>query len=191
MAAEELGRLAYLVALGSVVIFYFLVSHRQPAGRTLRHVLLWGLIFTGVIAAWALWPDIRDAVLPRQSAREGRLVVPLAPDGHYYLNAEVNGARLRFMIDTGATGIVLDADDAARAGFDPDTLDYAGRAATANGTVRIARVRIDRFRVGPITDRGVPAAVSAGDMPASLLGMGYLARFRSVEIGGGRMILTR
>lgn len=191
MAAEDLGRLFYLVALGSVVIFYFLVSHRQPAGRTLRHILLWGLIFLGLIAGWALWPAVREAVAPRQSAEEGRLVLPRAADGHYYLTAEVNGAPLRFMIDTGATGIVLAAADAARAGIDPATLDYRRRAVTANGRVRIAPVRLDRLSIGPILDRDVEAAVSEGMMPASLLGMGYLSRFRSVEIRRGRMILAR
>ena len=191
MSGDETARLAYLVLLGAVVVSYFWISHRPAPGRALRHVLLWGLIFAGLVAAWGLWPTLRQSVAPVQEAGSGRIVLPRATDGHYYLEAEVNGATVRFVVDTGASGIVLTAEDASRAGLAPGTLSFSRAAETANGRVRIAPVRLDSVAIGPIRDRDVPAAVSAGEMPGSLLGIDYLSRFRSVEMSGGRMILTR
>ena len=103
----------------------------------------------------------------------------------------MNGAFIDFVVDTGATDIVLSERDARRAGFTPSELDYIGRAQTANGEVRIAPVRIDRFAVGGIEDVGVRAVVNEGDLDGSLLGMSYLQRFSSGEISGGRLVLTR
>ncbi len=95
------------------------------------------------------------------------------------------------MVDTGASEVVLSARDARKAGFDPDTLAYLGRAYTANGEVRTARVRADRLNLGGIEDRNVPLWVNEGDLDKSLLGMGYLQRWSSVEIRDGKLILTR
>ncbi|MEO0752401.1 MAG: TIGR02281 family clan AA aspartic protease, partial [Pseudomonadota bacterium] len=125
------------------------------------------------------------------TAEAGQIALPRAPDGHYYLVADVNGASVEFVVDTGATDIVLSEADARRAGFDPATLDYFGRAQTANGEVRIAPVVIERFAVGPLEDARVRAVVNEGALDASLLGMSYLQRFESVEISGGQLVLTR
>ena len=103
----------------------------------------------------------------------------------------VNGAQTRFMIDTGATDVVLDHDAAQAAGIDLGGLRYLGSASTANGTVRIAPVMLDSVTLGPVTDEGVRAWVSEGEMPISLLGMTYLQNFAKIEIEDGSMILTR
>jgi aspartyl protease family protein len=95
------------------------------------------------------------------------------------------------VVDTGATDIVLTKEDAARAGLDPDSLRYLGRAGTANGEVRTAYVRLNDVRLGDITDRDVAAVVNGGQMDQSLLGMGYLQRWGRIEIAGGELILTR
>jgi aspartyl protease family protein len=95
------------------------------------------------------------------------------------------------VVDTGATEMVLSQDDALRVGIDPDRLIYSGVAATANGTVRTARVRLNEVALGPITDRNVAVYVNEGPMQGSLLGMGYLQRYDRLEIADGRLILER
>ena len=189
----DYGRLTYLIVLGCAVVFWFMAINRNSMNKVLQQAMIWGFLFIGVIAAYGLWEDVRQTSLPRQmvTAEAGQIELPRAPDGHYYLVADVNGAMVEFVVDTGATDIVLSEADARRAGFDPVNLDYIGRAQTANGMVRIAPVRIDRFAVGPLEDTGVTAVVNEGELDGSLLGMSYLQRFDSVEISGGRLVLTR
>ncbi|MEM6589046.1 MAG: TIGR02281 family clan AA aspartic protease [Pseudomonadota bacterium] len=189
----DLGRLTYLIVLGCAVVFWFFAVNRGSMNKVLQQALIWGFLFIGIIAAYGLWEDVRQTSVPRQlvSAEARQIELPRAADGHYYLVADVNGATVEFVVDTGATDIVLSQADAVRAGFDPGDLNYVGRALTANGEVRIAPVRIDSFAVGPLEDTGVRAVVNEGDLDGSLLGMSYLQRFRSMEISGGRLVLTR
>ena len=117
----------------------------------------------------------------------GRIELPRAPDGHYYATLEVNGTPLRFVIDTGATSMVISQADAVRAGLRRDDLLFFSEAMTANGTVRTAPVSLDTVAIGPFVDRDVRAYVNGGEMDESLLGMSYLDRFDRLEITGGTM----
>lgn len=192
MESFDFPRLVYLSILGSVLVLWFVVQGRESLGKLLQHAAAWALIFLGAIAVVGLWQDIRQTVRPTQSVvSEGRVELPRAPDGHYYVTAEVNGATIRFVVDTGASQIVLSRRDARRAGIDTGALIYTGRAQTANGTVRTAPVRLDRLAIGGFEDRDVRAVVNEGAMDGSLLGMEYLRRFSSVEIAGERLVLTR
>ena len=192
MESFDFPRLVYLSILGSVLVLWFVVQGRQSMGKLLQYAAAWALIFLGAIAAVGLWQDIRQTVRPTQSVvSDSRVELPRAPDGHYYVTPEVNGTPLRFVVDTGASQIVLSRRDAARAGIDTESLVYTGRAQTANGTVRTAPVRLDRVSIGPIADRDVRAVVNEGAMEGSLLGMDYLRRFSSVEITGDKLVLKR
>ncbi len=121
----------------------------------------------------------------------GRIEVPRSVDGHYYLTVSVNGKPIRFVVDTGATDIVLTRSDAKRAGISENDLKFVGSASTANGVVRTAPVRLDSFAIGPIEDHRVRAWVNEGDLDTSLLGMTYLQRFETVSFSGGKLILQR
>lgn len=193
MSSMDTGNLIYLVVLLAAVVFWFFASNRDGLGKVTQQALIWGLIFVGVIAAYGLWGDIRQTVMPQQMVFDGgdRIEVPRSPDGHYYLTLEVNGTPTRFVVDTGATSIVLMQKDAMAAGIDPDSLIYAGTAMTANGPVRTAQVVLDEIRLGDILDHRVRASVNKGAMPESLLGMAYLQRFERLEISSGTLILER
>ena len=104
---------------------------------------------------------------------------------------QVNGTPVQFVVDTGATDIVLSQKDAERVGIETDSLPYLGTANTANGRVQTARVRLEEVALGDIRDTNVAAVVNGGEMQGSLLGMAYLNRFAEVTFGGGKMILTR
>jgi aspartyl protease family protein len=193
MDSNDIPRLAYLVLLGVAVGGWLIAEGRASLGRTLRAALAWGLIFLGVIAGYGLWSDVRTDLVPRQSvlADGGRIEVPRGFDGHYYLTLGMNGTPVRFVVDTGASDIVLTREDAARVGLDPSALIYSGVAMTANGQVRTARARVNEVSLGPITDRDVAVSVNEGEMPGSLLGMAYLQRFDRIEISDGTLILER
>lgn len=193
MSAMDYGNLAYLVLLGAVVVFWFVVQNRQSLNRTLQQGAVWGLIFLGVIAAVGLWGDIRQTVQPQQlvMSEAGRIEVPRGPDGHYYLTLEINDAPVRFVVDTGATSMVLTRKDAARVGLNEEDVIFYSEAMTANGLVRTAPVRLADVALGPFHDRDVRAFVNEGEMSKSLLGMEYLNRFARLEINNGRLILER
>jgi len=192
MTGDDIARFAYLGLLGLAIAGGMLVQYRGRMGEMARNAALWGLIFLGVIAAVGLWSDIRDTVAPRQAVIDATTVeVPRGRDGHYYLTLEVNDVPVIFVVDTGATDIVLSQRDARSVGLDPDDLAYLGTAQTANGIVRTAPVRLDRVTLGDIEDRNLRAVVNEGQIDASLLGMGYLGLFSRIEIADGRLILTR
>ncbi|WP_370049504.1 MULTISPECIES: retropepsin-like aspartic protease family protein [Salipiger] len=193
MTGHEYGRLAYLGLLALALVLWFFFRDRTRLGLKLRYLGVWALILLGAIAAVGLWGDIRQTVMPQQAvfAEDGRVELPRAPDGHYYVSLDLNGVPTRFVIDTGATGMVLSRNDAERAGLTPDQLIFRGQANTANGMVRTAPVRLESVGLGPFTDRNVRAYVNEGEMRTSLLGMSYLQRFDRLEISNGRLILER
>ncbi len=113
------------------------------------------------MAGYGLWQDIRSDITPSQMVTtDGTLELPRAEDGHFYATLEVDGQPLRMMVDTGATNMVLSNADADRLGINPDELMFLGEAQTANGTVRTARVTLDRVDFGPFSDQSVSAWVT-------------------------------
>ena len=193
MTEFQTGNLIYLVVLGSALLAMFIINNRQGIGATLRQMISWALIFLAVLAGYGLWEDVKRTVVPTQSVIEAsdQIVVPRSSDGHFYLTLDINNSPVRFMVDTGATDMVLTRKDAAKAGLDPDNLAYYGRARTANGEVRTAPITLDSVALGPFTDRNIQASVNDGEMDGSLLGMRYLDRWSRIEIGNGDLILTR
>ncbi len=193
MTSDNIGQLVYLIVLLAAVGSWVFVQNRQSWGKTAQQLAIWALIFLGVIAAYGLWSDIRSTVMPQQSvlSETGQISVPRAQDGHYYLTLTVNGEPVDFLVDTGASQMVLNADAARRVGIETDNLAFLGRAMTANGEVRTARVKLDSVVLGPVTDRNVAAWVNQGELEQSLLGMGYLQRFSGFEISNNTLILTR
>lgn len=192
MDTEDTGRLIYLVLLGSVIAGYFLISNRARIGEVARQAALWGFIFVGVIVAYGLWSDVSKTVLPRQSAFEnGRIEVPVRTDGHFHLTLHVGDVPVEFIVDTGASSVVLTQRDAERVGIDTDALIFGGRASTANGEVRTARVTLENVRLGELDEGRLRAFVNEGDLDSSLLGMSYLRRFGRVEITPDALVLER
>ena len=191
MNEDEYGRLIYLVLLGSVIAGYFLVANRDRLGEAARGAVLWVFIFLGVAVTYGLWNDISQTILPRQSVSlsEGRIEAPRHNDGHFYLTLTLDGTPVEFVVDTGATDVVLTKQDAVRIGIDVENLAYTGRASTANGEVRTARARIEDVAIGAFEDSAMRVWVNEGEMDTSLLGMSYLQRFETVQISGNKLVL--
>lgn len=183
-----------IIALGFLAILTISFVGSLLSNTThLRNAVMWVLIGVGGIAAAGLWGDISRDFTPRQSAvfDGARIEVPQGLNGHYSLTLKVNGVDVDFLVDTGATQVVLTREDAARVGLDPEKLAFINTAFTANGEVRTAPVRLDTMELGDIRDTRVRASVTEGEMNGSLLGMTYLSRFESIEIRRGLLVLTR
>ena len=194
MSGDLLASLGYLALLLLALGGAYLASHRQSVGKSLQMALVWGMIFMGCMAIYGLWGDIsRDygrKSLPI-TQQDGAIALPRASDGHYYVTANVNGTEIEFLVDTGASDIVLSRLDAARIGFDLDRLAFLGSARTANGVVPIAYGRLKTIRLGHHLDQAVSVSINGGEMDKSLLGMSYLGRFGRIEMTQDQLILRR
>ncbi|MBM1174025.1 TIGR02281 family clan AA aspartic protease [Microvirga arabica] len=121
---------------------------------------------------------------------EGEVVAARRMDGSFLVQGEVNGRETRFIFDTGASTVVLRAENAAALGFNPETLNYSVPVSTANGAALAAPVIIESLTVGSITERNVRALIArTGVLHANLLGMSFLERLGSYEVRGNRLIL--
>jgi aspartyl protease family protein len=120
--------------------------------------------------------------------------VVIAPDrqGHFRVEARVDGRRLDFMIDTGASVIALTARDAARIGVRPRRDDFKATVKTANGSVKAAPTQLSSVEVDGITVRGVPALVLPEEaLSENLLGLSFLSRLRRFEYARGKLVLEQ
>ena len=108
-------------------------------------------------------------------------------DRHFYATASVNGHDVRFLVDTGASGLVLTRADALRAGIGAG--DYDALAMGAGGPVKLMPATLDRVALGPFATHHVDAYVAEAGLPVSLLGQSYLRRLGSVTMKGDQMIL--
>lgn len=116
-------------------------------------------------------------------------VVAADPSGHYLIEAMVNGAPVTFLVDTGASDVVLTMSDARRVGLPPQTLAFTERYATANGEVRGAPVTLRELRIGQLRLYDVAASVNEAPLGVSLLGMSFLEQLSGYEVQRGRLIL--
>ena len=189
---DTVARVVYLVLLLCFLLGFF-AWRRGQVGRRLRDLLVWVLIFAMVIIAYGFRDVLRAQLFPAAMVQVSGDTIELrrGSDGHFHATLEVNGEPVRFMVDTGASGIVLSRRDAEKVGLDPDALAFLGTAQTANGRVATAGVRLGLVRLGTFTDTGVPASVTEGGLETSLLGMEYLDRFANIAIAGDVMTLTR
>jgi aspartyl protease family protein len=121
---------------------------------------------------------------------EGEVVAARRTDGSFLVKGKVNGHEASFIFDTGASTVVLRAENAAALGFKPESLNYSIPVATANGSALAAPVLLESLTVGPITERNVRALIArSGVLHANLLGMTFLERLGSYEVRGNRLIL--
>jgi aspartyl protease family protein len=119
----------------------------------------------------------------------GPATIAKSSDGHYWADGQVNGAPVRFLVDTGATAVALTPDDARRLGFTPANLNYASRVVTAAGQTRAAPVRLASVTVAGARLENVDALVIEHGLDTSLLGMTYLGRLASFQATRQALIL--
>jgi aspartyl protease family protein len=136
-------------------------------------------------------PQSQPAVpVPRLSAPVSNTIVYTANErGHVVLDAAVDGAPVRMLVDTGASLVTLTPVDARAAGIDPAGLVFSARVSTANGTARMAPVNLREVRIGQLSIYDVPAAVIE-NLNVSLLGMSFLGRLQGYEMRDGKLTIS-
>lgn len=160
------------------------------AGLGLSGALLGATASGGTLAGGitSFVPFLAPLFVGHESDRPGHVIrITADPRGHYVVNGTADGVPLQFMIDSGATNIVLTKSDARKLNVGPLRFDIT--TSTANGAVQSAAVTISTLTVGSHTATGVSALVNGGELDQSLLGMSWLSQFRSIEIKNGVMTL--
>ncbi len=122
------------------------------------------------------------------SGRETR--IRMAPDGHFWITAEVGDVPLRFLVDTGATLTAIAPKAAAEAGIEPQPLRPPVMLNTANGATTAQLATIEELRVGNVTARNLDAVIAPGIGNVNVLGMNFLSRLASWRVEGRTLILV-
>lgn len=172
-------------------------AFRARPGTALRYAGIWLALGTVVFAGYSLRHEFESLanrmageLLPGYAARQGEAVILTAGEGgHFRVRARVNGRLIPFLVDTGATDVVLSPRDAERVGFNLGDLAFTRQYRTANGTVMGAPVTLDSISFGGLEVQNVRASVNGAALGTSLLGMSFLSRLRSFKVEQGQMIL--
>ena len=128
------------------------------------------------------------------SPSAGRRSHTIARDqrGHFTTDGRVEGRRIDFMVDTGASVIALTESSAARVGIRPSRSDFNAPVSTANGVVKAARARLESVDIGGLEVRDVQAMILPDDvLSENLLGLSYLSRLKRFEFAGGKLVLEQ
>ena len=198
-AVTQPDQMMWLVYLLFVIVLIFSGSgmiRRMHGAQMARDAMIWLAIIVVLVLGYSFCNDLQysrlgAALIPSriQKTADGGLSINMAQDGHFHMEAEVNGVRMNFMVDTGASDIVLSPRDAKNAGFPIETLNYSRTYHTANGTGSGAPIIIKTMRVGPFMLTDIPASVNAAAMDTSLLGMAFLKQFREYHVNGDTLTL--
>jgi aspartyl protease family protein len=198
LSTNEFGSLAYQVALLVFLGAAVLTMFRERFSQALTAALLWvmvGLVLVVVYSYRFELHAVADRVLvvlvPGHVVSHGRTVeIGRANDGDFGVRAQINGARVQMVLDTGASSVVLTRDDAKAAGLPLEVLNYTVNIDTANGRAKAAPVTLDRVTIGGLEERSIEALVAQpGQLKISLLGMSFLNRLQSWQVSGDRLTL--
>jgi aspartyl protease family protein len=191
-------------AIGAAIILWLVLSGARRAGsqgvaRVIGGAAFWALLMFGLTGVYAYrfeLSDFADRVIEEltpgdtQVGRGGEVIVKRRLGGEFVVAARINDVEIPLIFDTGASALVLRAEDAAKVGIDAAGLDFVIGVVTANGSAMAAPARIDRVAVGPIVVRNVRALVARpGALAESLLGMSFLERLQSYSVERGRLVL--
>ncbi|MDB2415021.1 TIGR02281 family clan AA aspartic protease [Rickettsiales bacterium] len=181
--------LILLVFIGSSLVVHL----RSNPGTTLRNISIWMVILFTIILAYSFRHDAKNVknrivgeLFPSSAIKnnDGSISFRKAADGHYYIKSKINNSEILFMVDTGASDVVLSKKDAVKLGIDVSRLNYTKVYNTANGITYGAPVTINQIEVGDIFLTNVQASVNKAEMDKSLLGMSFLQRLSGYEVRG-------
>jgi aspartyl protease family protein len=149
---------------------------------------------TATAAARASTPVQQTAVETMQDTAPAGRRLSIARDGrgHFRIDGRIDGQRIGFMVDTGASVIALNETSAARIGVHPARSDYTALVTTANGKIKAARTRLAMVDVGGLVARDVDAMVLPDEaLSENLLGLSFLSKLKRFEYANGRMVLEQ
>jgi aspartyl protease family protein len=137
-------------------------------------------------------PQNTSAAQDTAQAGSRSLSIPRDPRGHFLTDGRIDGQRIDFMVDTGASVIALNEKSAARFGLRPTPADYKMTVSTANGTIKAAPTRLAMVEIGGLIVRDVDAMVLPDEaLSENLLGLSFLSKLKRFEYANGKMVLEQ
>lgn len=184
--------LGVLVLVGSA-----LAVRRVPIAQGLKMFVAWVLIFGAAFVVFTLKDEFlalgnRVLVETRGGVEQtapGEIRIRQASDGHFWVDARVNGETVRFLVDSGATTTSISRDTARRAGIEPRR-GFRAAVQTANGIVLVDRGTAETLAVGPIERREVAVHISDAFGDMNVIGMNFLSSLSSWSVEGRTLVLT-
>lgn len=194
---DDVGNLVYLMIL-IVLVGSSLIAHRLPLGQMLKMAIAWLCIFAAIFIIFtyrvefkSIFNRVRGELFAGTAvSQSGSVRVIKSPDGHFWIDAKVNGQTVRFMVDSGATTTSMAMESARISGVDMNNVDFPVIVSTANGAAEMQRGRIALLMIGSIERRDFPVLVSESLGDVNLLGMNFLSSLRGWRIEGDVLILT-
>ncbi|MFT6331894.1 MAG: aspartyl protease family protein [Lentimonas sp.] len=199
MSFDQTPQFIYLAILLVFIASSLFFNKRIKASKMLAQLAIWVIIILVILGLYSFrfeFINLKNRIIgelfPSKVARigDGKIAINMSKNGHFYINILVNGNKVRFMVDTGASDIVLNYSDAKKSGIDFKEISSFRKYQTANGLVMKGVTTIREMSVGEIKFNDFTVAISNKDMGTSLLGMSFLNKFSKYEFYQDRLILS-
>lgn len=190
-SADSKANLIYFVILAATLIIS--TNRSNLSGSImLRYALLWLMIATVLVLGYSFKNQIIGVLIPNrpQTQNDGSFIIGKRQDKHFHIEVAMNNRKLDCLIDTGASSIVIDLEDANLIGIDTSELNFNLPSETANGLIYSARAIVKDVRIGDMELHDLPISVNKARMNSCLLGMSFLSTLKKVSIEGDKMILS-
>ena len=197
--SDDTVNFIYLVLLLILLANGVLFNSKIKKSEVLKQLFLWLIIALVIIVIYSFrfeFIGIKNRIAGElfpgkaQSLGNNQISINISDDRHFYINLKVNGKNVRFMIDTGASDIVLNESDAKRIGIDLSKLSYNRIYQTANGKSLGAMAIVETIELNGLMFYDVGVSINNSDMGTSLLGMSFLRNFKRYEFYQDKLILT-
>ena len=188
----QLGGLYLLMAV--MLVLGTLMSRRERFATLLSVALMWTAIFAAGFVLFTFRDDFGWVVQRLQAEATGKPVqrgseirIPMALDGHFWVDGRLNGAEVKFLVDSGATMTTVGRDVASRADL---AIVAPGNQVvrTGNGLIRVSTARADSLKVGSIERDNIQLHVADDDL--NVLGMNFLSSLRRWSVEGRWLVLV-
>ena len=182
------------IVMAMMLVVGGLMARREPAAKLVKMALAWVVIFAAGFVLFTFRDDFGYLFQRLRAEAVGTPVtagtqtrIPMAIDGHFWVDAKLNGSDVKFLVDSGATMTTIDRGTAERAGV-PVSSKADELVRTGNGVIRVATARADALTIGPIERHGVGLQVVQNE-DLNVLGMNYLSTLRRWGVEGRWLIL--
>ncbi len=183
----------------TVLLAIMALGVRQiPLTQTLKYSLIWLAVILAIVLGYSYKDTILNTriaaeLLPNRARinAEGNVVIRASQDKHFHIEGKANGATINFMIDTGASDVVLNKSDAESLGIDTESLNYNRIYGTANGVTGGAVIKLKRLQIGNFNLDNFPVTVNEGELDSSLLGMSAIRELGGFKIDGDEMVIGK
>ena len=184
MKQSDLLIMVFVAILVAAAVSFFLAPRLEPAASAPSEKVPKQLLNAATVS-------VDDQTCEQEAMPAKAAILRQKPDSHYWGLADVDGYPINFMVDTGASVVVLTFDDAKRMRLKPETLDYSWKISTAGGETKGASVLLESIRFGSVEIENVEAMILREGLEQNLLGMSFLEQLYSYEFRGTQLIIRQ